>query len=44
MRKELEECMSERPCPDVSRQQRLRREISLAVTVGGMNIMDVLRA
>ena len=38
MRKELEECMSERPCPKC-RGRRLS-EISLAVTVGGMNIMD----
>ena len=38
MRKELEECMSERPCPKC-RGKRLS-DISLAVTVGGMNIMD----
>ena len=38
MRKELEECMSERPCPKC-RGRRLS-DISLAVTVGGMNIMD----
>ena len=38
MRKELEECMSERPCPK-SHGKRLS-DISLAVTVGGMNIMD----
>ena len=38
MRKELEECMSERPCP-TCRGRRLS-DISLAVTVGGMNIMD----
>ncbi len=36
MRRELEECMSERPCPDC-RGRRLRRE-SLAVTVGGLDI------
>lgn len=35
-RKELEECMSECPCPDCG-GRRLRRE-SLAVTVGGLNI------
>ena len=38
MRKELEECMSERPCPKCH-GKRLS-QISLAVTVGGMNIMD----
>ena len=38
MRAELEECMSECPCP-ACQGRRLRRE-SLAVTVGGMNIMD----
>ena len=38
MRKELEECMSERPCPKCH-GKRLSG-ISLAVTVGGMNIMD----
>ena len=38
MRKELEECMSERPCPKC-RGRRLS-DINLAVTVGGMNIMD----
>ena len=38
MRKELEECMSERPCPKCH-GKRLS-DISLAVTVGGMNIMD----
>ena len=38
MRKELEECMSERPCPKC-RGRRLS-DISLAVTVGGTNIMD----
>ncbi len=35
-RRELEECMSECPCPDCG-GRRLRRE-SLAVTVGGLNI------
>ena len=35
-RRELEECMSECPCPDCS-GRRLRKE-SLAVTVGGLNI------
>ena len=38
MRKELEECMSERPCPKCH-GKRLS-QISLAVTVGGMNITD----
>ncbi|MCI9402406.1 MAG: excinuclease ABC subunit UvrA [Oscillospiraceae bacterium] len=36
MRRELEECMSEKPCPDCG-GKRLRRE-SLAVTVGDMDI------
>ncbi len=36
VRRELEECMSEKPCPDC-RGKRLRRE-SLAVTVGGLDI------
>ncbi|MCI8869808.1 MAG: excinuclease ABC subunit UvrA [Lawsonibacter sp.] len=36
MKRELEECMSECPCP-VCRGRRLRRE-SLAVTVGGLDI------
>ena len=36
MRRELEECMSERPCP-VCQGRRLRKE-SLAVTVGGLDI------
>ena len=36
MRRELEECMSECPCPDC-KGKRLRRE-SLAVTVGDMDI------
>ena len=38
MHKELEECMAERPCPKC-RGKRLS-DVSLAVTVGGMNIMD----
>ncbi|HPE15628.1 MAG TPA: excinuclease ABC subunit UvrA [Oscillospiraceae bacterium] len=38
VRRELEECMSEHPCPDCG-GRRLRRE-SLAVTVGGLNIWD----
>ena len=38
MRKELESCMSERPCPKC-RGERLT-DVSLAVTVGGMSIMD----
>ena len=37
MHKELEECMAERPCPKC-RGKRLS-DVSLAVTVGGMNIM-----
>jgi len=37
-RRELEECMSECPCPDCQ-GRRLRRE-SLAVTVGSMNIHE----
>ncbi|MDD5938071.1 MAG: excinuclease ABC subunit UvrA [Clostridiales bacterium] len=36
VRRELEECMSEKPCPDCH-GKRLRRE-SLAVTVGGLDI------
>ncbi|MCI2106622.1 MAG: excinuclease ABC subunit UvrA [Intestinimonas sp.] len=36
MRRSLEECMSERPCPDCG-GRRLRKE-SLAVTVGGISI------
>ena len=36
VRRELEECMSEKPCPDCC-GKRLRRE-SLAVTVGGLDI------
>ena len=39
MRKELESCMSERPCPKC-RGKRLT-DVSLAVTVGGMSIMDI---
>ena len=38
MRKELEQCMAERPCPKC-RGKRLS-DVSLAVTVGGMGIMD----
>ncbi|MBQ9647335.1 MAG: excinuclease ABC subunit UvrA, partial [Oscillospiraceae bacterium] len=38
VRAELEECMSECPCP-ACKGKRLRRE-ALAVTVGGMNIAD----
>lgn len=38
MRRELEECMSEHPCPDCA-GKRLRKE-SLAVTVGGINIHE----
>ena len=38
MHKELEECMAERPCPKC-RGKRLS-DVSLAVTVSGMNIMD----
>ena len=38
MHKELEECMSARPCPKC-RGRRLG-ELALAVTVGGMGIMD----
>ena len=38
MRKELESCMSERPCPKC-RGKRLT-DVSLAVTVGGISIMD----
>ena len=41
VRRELEECMSERPCPDCG-GRRLRRE-SLAVTVGGINIDEFCR-
>ena len=41
MRRELEDCMSERPCPDCG-GRRLRRE-SLAVTVGGLNIDEFCR-
>ena len=38
MRKELESCMAERPCPKCH-GKRLG-DVALAVTVGGMNIMD----
>ncbi len=38
MRKELEECMSDRPCPKCH-GKRLN-EIAMAVQVGGMSIMD----
>ncbi len=38
MRAEIEDCMSEIPCPDCH-GDRLKKEI-LAVTVGGMNIAD----
>lgn len=41
MRRELEECMSERPCPDCG-GRRLRKE-SLAVTVGGISIDEYCR-
>ncbi len=41
MRRELEECMSEKPCPDCH-GRRLRRE-SLAVTVGGLSIDEYCR-
>ncbi len=41
VRRELEECMSERPCPDCG-GKRLRKE-SLAVTVGGISIHDFCR-
>jgi excinuclease ABC subunit A len=37
-KRDLEECMSQRPCPDCG-GKRLRKE-SLAVTVGGMSIYD----
>ena len=40
-RRELEECMSECPCPDCN-GRRLRKE-SLAVTVGGLNIDEFCR-
>ena len=36
MRRDLEDCMGERPCPDCG-GKRLRKE-ALAVTVGGLNI------
>ncbi len=38
VRRELEECMTESPCPDCG-GKRLRRE-SLAVTVGGISIFE----
>ncbi|MBE6994021.1 MAG: excinuclease ABC subunit UvrA [Ruminococcaceae bacterium] len=38
VREDIEECMSEIPCPDC-RGKRLKKEI-LAVTVGGINIID----
>ena len=38
MREDLEQCMSEIPCPDCA-GRRLKRE-ALAVTVGGLNIME----
>ena len=41
MRRELEECMSERPCPDCG-GKRLKKE-SLAVTVGDISIDDFTR-
>ena len=41
VRRELEECMSERPCPDCG-GRRLRKE-SLAVTVGGISIDEFCR-
>ena len=38
MRRDLEECMSEHPCPDCG-GRRLKKE-SLAVTVGGLSVHD----
>ncbi|MGI5937092.1 MAG: excinuclease ABC subunit UvrA, partial [Oscillospiraceae bacterium] len=38
MRMELEQCMSEHPCPDCG-GKRLKKEV-LAVTVGGLNIAE----
>ena len=38
MKREIEECMSQSPCPDCG-GKRLRRE-ALAVTVGGISILD----
>ena len=38
MRRELEECMSQRPCPDCG-GKRLKKE-ALSVTVGGISIHD----
>ena len=39
MRRDLEDCMSQRPCPDCG-GKRLRKE-ALAVTVGGKNLAQV---
>ena len=41
MRRDLEDCMGEQPCPDCG-GKRLRKE-ALAVTVGGLNIDDFCR-
>ena len=41
MRRDLEDCMSERPCPDCG-GRRLKKE-SLAVTVGGISIDEFCR-
>ena len=41
MRRDLEDCMSERPCPDCG-GKRLRKE-ALAVTVGDLNIDEFCR-
>ena len=41
MRRDLEDCMSQHPCPDCG-GKRLRKE-ALAVTVGGINIDDFCR-
>ena len=41
MRRDLEDCMSQRPCPDCG-GKRLRKE-ALAVTVGDINIDDFCR-
>ncbi len=41
MRRDLEDCMSQRPCPDCG-GRRLRKE-ALAVTVGDINIDDFCR-
>lgn len=40
-KKDIEQCMSEKPCP-VCHGDRLKKEI-LAVTVGGMNISDLCK-